>query len=167
MTEYTLINSVTGLNKTIHENDLTRKITSNDILIRENENIGIITYRDLVLLARWCFNEMMSHASIDSVPSEATQILEYVDQWLIDEKSINLDVLEELVLPSTFSQARYNRHLQYVAFDIACDIAWIIVKIKFDWHHQSLEHVVIRAANFGVSYQQQAQWLVEHLRSGN
>ena len=132
MTQYTLLDPLTGASKTLYASELTRNLTVNVILLREDEHIGIITHRDLVSFCRWCAGRALSQCQ--TVLPEARAALELVDKWLLDPDSVSNEELNRAA-----ETARAARNVARAA------------------------RAAAGAAD--VSFEAQARWLVEHLRS--
>jgi len=124
----------------------------NHILLRGDEHIGVITHRDVVSFCRWCVEKTL--AQCHTVPPEVYTALGLVDKWLIDPGSASSEELKQAAAAADVAcpgavaaRAAWAASSAAGAADVAGSAAW--------------------AANnsAGVSFEAQAQWLVEHLRS--
>ena len=162
MPEYTLIDPVTGEQRTLSELELTRNIRLNCILLRDQKHLGIITHRDLVSFSRWCAGEMLARSG--RKPDQRTvHALVLVDRWLEDELNITSEELKAAAGAAAEAAAE--------AAWAAAGAAWAAAEAAraaadraaagaagFAW--------AARAAAGAASYEAQAQWWVEHLQSG-
>jgi len=171
MARYTLIDPVTGEQHTLSELELTQNIRLNCILFRDQEHLGIVTHRDLVLFARWCTNETL--ARLKGEPNQrVAHALSLVDRWLEDEKSVTSEELEAAARAAAWAAAP-------AITDAAPLVAFVAARTA-TWTAQAAAQ---RAAVYGdgasnaamatsqvsrdyTSYEAQAQWWVEHLQSG-
>ena len=179
MTEYTLINPITGLSKIVQEYDLTRKIASNDILFRENEHIGIVTHRDLVVFVRWLAAEILARAKGTPAP-ETQYALILVDRWLEDQQSVSNEELKAAADAAQIADAAARAASRAAAksrWD-AAQAAWAAARTaetaawadgaaaRAAWTADAAAWADGAAAEIA-SYEAQARWLVQHLQSGN
>lgn len=147
MVQYTLLDPLTGDTHTLCERDLTRNLRLNVILLRGDEHVGIVTHQDIVLFCRWCAGPRLSRCR--TIPPEARTVLKLVDKWLVDPGSVSSEELNQVALAAwAVADAAQTAIVAWAAVDAArgADAADI-------------------AQNAGISYQAQAQWLLEHLRS--
>jgi len=149
------------MNKIVQEHDLTRKIASNDILARENEHIGIVTHRDLVVFVRWLAVETL--ARVKGTPAPETQYaLILVDRWLEDQQSVSNEELEAAAFDAWDAGAAARAAARATAW-AAARAAWAATTAAQAAAHATWAAVEIAAEI--ASYEAQARWLVEHLRS--
>ena len=94
MPEYTLIDPVTGEQRTLSELELTRNIRLNCILLRDQKHLGIITHRDLVSFSRWCASREALARSGRKPDQRTVPALVLVDRWLEDELNITSEELK-------------------------------------------------------------------------
>lgn len=137
MAKYILIDPITGEQLTLSKARLTRNLWLNCILLEDDMHIGIITYRDLVAFSRWCASEVLRNLNTEP-DQRMTHALALVDRWLEDQQSVS------------------NEELEAAAWAVrlvtdAADAAWRAAE---------------NAYAVGISFETQAQWLVEHLQSG-
>ncbi len=161
MPEYALIDPVTGQQRTSTKTWLTRVLQLNCILLRENEHLGIITHRDLVLFARWCAGEML--ARLEGEPHQSVvHALGLVDKWLEDVQSVTSEELEAAI-------RTVDRNASWVAWSVDVAAARCAAR-AIETIMRSTRTAVWRTAEnayaVGISFETQAQWLVEHLQSG-
>lgn len=157
MAQYTLIDPVTGDSSTACDEDLTRYLQLNVILFRGNEHVGIITHRDLVSFCRWCAEKTL--AQYQTVTPEAHIALELVDRWLIDPGSVTSEDLYQ-VAEAAWAAARTAR----TAALAARAAAWAAFAAR-GFPGASARDASRGAKTAGVSYEDQALWFVEHLKS--
>jgi len=188
MTQYTLLNPLTGASKTLSKTFLTRSLELNVILLRGDEHVGIITHRDLVTFLRWCADQVLSRCQ--TVPPETRTALDLVDKWLVDPGSVSNEVLwaaADAVGPervgggaSWTAQAAAKaakaagtaaKAAAWAARDVAnaaaqaADAAWAADDARAAADAVGPARAAAWTAQVEVSYEAQAQWLVEHLRS--
>jgi len=151
-TQYTLLDPITGRCGTLSKTLLTRNLQLNAILLEDGEHVGIITHRDLVSFCRWCADQVL--ARCQTVPPEAHAALDLVDKWLEDPDSVSNEELNAAAEAAWAVDT--NAEVARVAW-AAADAA------------EAAAHATAAAAEIAdyaeVSYEAQAQWLVEHLRS--
>ena len=163
MPEYTLIDPVTGEQRTLSELELTRNIRLNCILLRDQKHLGIITHRDLVSFSRWCASREALARSGRKPDQRTVHALVLVDRWLEDELNITSEELKAAAGAAAEAAAE--------AAWAAAGAAWAAAEAAraaadraaagaagFAW--------AARAAAWAASYEAQAQWWVEHLQSG-
>ena len=154
MTQYTMVDLVTGQQTTLSEINLTRKLAPNCILLAGQEHIGIITHRDLVVFTRWCVGEMLTRSGHEP-DQRAVHALVLVDRWLEDQQSVTPEELKdtaEAVWAAGAARA-------------AAEAAWSAARTA--WSAGAAVWAAGAAEDYGLSYKSQAQWLVQHLQSGN
>jgi len=159
MPDYVLIDPATGWQTTLSEVELTRNLQLNCILLRDGEHIGIITHRDLVAFARWCAGKMLARL-VDEPDLKVTHALTMVDQWLDDELSITSEELKD----AAKAAARAGAEAAARAAWAAAEAIWAAVDAADA--AEAAADVARSAEDRGLSYKSQAQWFVEHLKSG-
>ena len=176
MPEYTLINPVTGKRWFVPVDGLTRELRLNCILFRGDEHLGIITHRDLIAFTRWCISKIL--ALLEGEPDQRmVHALALVDRWLEDEKSVTPEELEACRLKTqaasgaAWSATRDPRTHgpASVSFARAVDTIWHAIEaVGNDANAASSASLAsVRVTQCPhTPYEAQAQWLVEHLRSG-
>jgi len=163
--KYTLLNPLTGAAALVDASGLTRELQVNRILLLSGEHVGIITHRDLISFCRWCAG--VAIARCQTVPPEAHASLALVDKWLIDPAAVSN---EELSQAAAAAEAAYVEAADAEAADaaaVAADTTWAAAEAAY------IEAAVAEAvwasarsaARADVSFEAQAQWLVDHLRS--
>ena len=148
---YTLIDPVTGEQRTLPEIDLTRNLRINCILLREDEHLGIITHRDLVVFARWCAGVTLARLRGEP-PQSVVNALCLVDRWLDDVRSVSSEELSTAA-DAARAAAREAAVAAARAARAAADAAGAAGFAR-------------AAGAAAASYETQARWLVEHLQSG-
>lgn len=156
MTQYTLLDPVTGYQRPVSALGLIQNIRLNCIILRDGEHLGIITHRDLVLFTRWCAGEMM--VRLKGKPDQsAVHVLRLVDKWLEDERSVTSKELE-----AARNAAWAARTIASLA---AAQAAWAALTIAQPHEAVWAAEAASAATRGWVSYETQVQWLVEHLQS--
>lgn len=180
MPQYTLLDPLTGSMSKATAQVLTRRLQVNRILLLGEAPIGIITHRDIVLFNRWCAGQILSqrcHRRTKLVPSEAMTALALVDRWSIDPNSVSNEELERaskaaavaaavVVVGSRTNAAGDVTHAAYAAAGVAYT-ASDAAQAAADVAHATTYaiHAARHAKAAGVSFETQARWLVQHLRS--
>lgn len=159
MTQYTLLNPHTGVSKTLPKIRLTRSLELNAILLEDGEHIGVITHHDLVSFNRWHAGLVLSRRQ--TVPPEVHAALELVDKWLVDSKSVSSEEL---------TQAADAVDIAEVAWAVwaarsATDAAWAARTAGYAAAVAEDAALVAAVGPAVASCKEQAQWLVDHLRS--
>lgn len=168
MTQYTLLNPHTGVSKTLPKIRLTRSLEINDILLEDGGHVGIVTHHDLVSFNRWYAGLVLSRRQ--TVPSEVHAALELVDKWLVDPKSVSSEQLTQAAEVADIAEvawavwaARSAAEAAWAARSAgyaAADAAWAAVDADAE------DAALVAAVGPAVaSCKEQAQWLVDHLRS--
>lgn len=171
MTQYTLLNPHTGVSKTLPKIRLTRSLELNAILLEDGEHVGIVTHYDLVSFNRWYAGLVLSRHQ--TVPPEAHAALELVDKWLVDPKSVSSEQLTQAADVVDIAEVAWAVWAARSAADAAwaartagyaaADAAWAAwVAVDADAEDAALVAAVGPAV---ASCKEQAQWLVDHLRS--
>ena len=158
MIQYTLVDPMTGELLSLPETELTRNLQLNVILLQEDEHIGIITHRDLVSFCRWCAGRALSQCR--TAPSEAWATLNLVDKWLVDPGSVSNEELDRAAWAAALAAAEAAEAAAEAAAGAAARAAGVAALAA------EVAEVAARDAEAAdVSFEAQAQWLVEHLRS--
>jgi len=162
MTQYVLVDPVTGEQTTLSEAELTRNLQLNCILLQGREHIGIITHRDLVSFSRWCAGEALARSGREPDQS-VTHALSLVDRWLEDEKSITSEELEAAAWAARVARAAaWAARAAWAAAAADAGATWAAAEAA---RAAGAAARAARAAE-ATSYEVQAKWLVEHLQSG-
>jgi len=155
MSQYTLLNPFSGETMGTSARELTRNLEINRILIFGDVPVGIITHRDLVSFSRWCAGQVLSQHQ--TVPPRARAALTLVDRWLVD--------------PDSVSSEELNRATRDTGRVAAWDV-WAAVQTATDAANAAayVAGCAVRTAGASayaddVSFEAQAQWFQEHLRS--
>ena len=169
MPEYTLIDPVTGEQRTLSELELTRNIRLNCILLRDQKHLGIITHRDMVSFSRWCASREALARSGREPDQRTVHALVLVDRWLEDELNITSEELK--------AAARAADAAAGAAADAGA--AWAAEAARAVEAARAAARAAEAAADaeaaraveaaraaWAASYEAQAQWWVEHLQSG-
>jgi len=165
MAQYTLIDPATGQQTTLSEAELTRNLQLNCILLQDRKHIGIITRRDLVAFARWCAGKMLARL-VDEPDLKVTHALSLVDRWLEDQQSVTPEELEAAARAAGAAQAA-----EAVAWaagattEAVAGAAWAAAEAVAWATRAAARTAWVTRATQTASYEVQAQWLVEHLRS--
>jgi len=169
--KYTLLNPLTGAAALVDASGLTRELQVNRILLLSGEHVGIITHRDLISFCRWCAG--VAIARCKTVPPEAHAALALVDKWLVDPKSVSNEELSQA------ADAAYTAAAEAVAAwadataaraaeaaGVVADAIWAADADAAAADAADAVWASARsAARADVSFEAQAQWLVDHLRS--
>ena len=162
---YTLIDPVTGEQRTLPEIDLTRNLRINCILLREDEHLGIITHRDLVVFARWCAGVTLARLRGEP-PQSVVNALCLVDRWLDDVRSVSSEELSTAA-DAARAAAREAAVAAWSAWAAAREAAVAAARAARAAADAAGAAGFARAAGAAAaSYETQERWLVEHLQSG-
>jgi len=163
MTRYTLLDPITGDASMVAVSELTQQLRVNHILLRGEEPIGIITHRDVVFFCRWCLEKTLAQRqTVPSVPSkvypEAYTAVGLVDKWLEDPDSVSSEELKQA------SDAAWSVGPGPAGCGWAAASAADAASVAAD--ADGAAAVAARSADRAeVSFEAQAQWFVEHLKS--
>ncbi len=163
MPEYTLFDPTTGQQWTLIETWLTRELELNCILLRENEHLGIITHRDVVLFTQWCTGKILSRMKGEP-DQRVTRALRLVDKWLEDEQSVTSDELEAAA-GIAWAAAQDALVVDVATAQAAARTVETIMRSAWT-AARAAGRAAETARSVGISYEAQAQWFVEHLQSG-
>lgn len=183
MPDYTLVDLKTGDSLSLWDYEMLRRqyLRPGCVLLKEDEHIGIITGRDLVLFARWCAGETASQLRAE-LDQSVTRIMALVDKWLEDEKSVTR--VELGAAGDTFVRAW---HAQHRGENAGARAVWGLAQtaeaiagaaeaakageatVEASWMHRAVccvTEVAEAMTESDTSIEAQIQWFVEHLKSG-
>lgn len=159
MTQYTLLDPITGTLKKVHVSNLTRNLQPNVILLRGDVPIGIITHGDIVLFCRQCTHIILSQCQKE-LPSEIYATLDLVDKWLEDPRHVSNEELKQ-------AAETCDDFIPIVS--VAATVARTAIAGAIVGDEQALgtvaRSVAQSAYGAGFFYKEQACWLVDHLKS--
>lgn len=166
MSQFTLLDPFTGASRVLNdEEDLTRWLQLNVILLRGDEHVGIIMHRDLVSFCRWCAEQVLSE--YQAAPTEAHIALTLVDQWLIDPGSVSNEELNGAADAASAADAADASRVTWPAGLQLRAAARAAEAAARPARSAAKAAVAANAAHYsvGVPYSELIQWLVEHLKS--
>lgn len=169
MAKYILIDPVTGKRWILTETMLTQNLHLNCILLQDEEHLGIITHRDLVAFSRWCAGKILARLK-DEPDLRITHALALVDRWLEDEKSVTPEELEVARKDARDVWTAESAVLELAEYSAAVAESTVLIVARDADATAEVAWVATWAAENAfavrISYEAQAQWLVEHLQSG-